>query len=195
MAKLKYLIIHCTDTPPTMEVSEDDIDLWHKGAKYDPITKLYRFMGHNYTKDKLAYKYLKLSSGKIVNALQTNGRGWSVQGYAKMYKRDGSTFTWVKDDGNQWIKDNEITNGARGINKYSSHKVLVGGKDCKFTDAFLKNYTTAQFVQLESDIKEYIAKHPQIKIGGHYQFSAKQCPGFNVRDYLKIIGTPLKNIL
>ena len=33
MGKLKYLVVHCTDTPPSMEVTREMIEQWHKGPR------------------------------------------------------------------------------------------------------------------------------------------------------------------
>ena len=34
MGKLKYLVIHCTDTPEEREVTKDDIIRWHTNPKH-----------------------------------------------------------------------------------------------------------------------------------------------------------------
>jgi hypothetical protein len=30
MAKVKYIVIHCADTPPGMDIGAEEIDAWHK---------------------------------------------------------------------------------------------------------------------------------------------------------------------
>lgn len=37
MAQLKYLIVHCTATPPSMDVKGDDIRAWHKARGWKQV--------------------------------------------------------------------------------------------------------------------------------------------------------------
>ena len=39
MGRLKYLVIHCTATPPKREVSVAELDRWHKAERFEPYVK------------------------------------------------------------------------------------------------------------------------------------------------------------
>ena len=56
------------------------------------------------------------------------------------------------------------------------------------------NITASQINAIEELIKLYVRRYPNIKVLGHNQISAKQCPWFDVRKYCKLIGIPSKNI-
>ena len=157
MNQLKYLVIHCTDTPEGRPVSKQDIINWHTLPK------------------------------------EKGGRGWSRPGYADMVMLDGNLVNLVPHNDDHRVDPWEITNGAQGINCVSRHIVYVGGKAGKPKDT----RTGSQRATLEAYVKGCIAKHPTIRVMGHYQApnaQGKTCPNFDVPAWLRSIGVKETNI-
>lgn len=124
------------------------------------------------------------------------GRGWKQVGYSDLILIDGSRYQFVKHNSDQWIDENEITNGVEGINSVSRHVCYVGGlsKDKKEAKNTL---TDAQSRMLSSVIAEVLAYNPDVLIAGHNQFSNKACPSFWVPEYLRtrcLVKVEEKNI-
>ena len=151
MAKLKFLVLHCTATPEGREVSSDDIRAWHT----NPVSK--------------------------------GGRGWSQVGYTDLIHLNGEVERLVDNNEDANVDPWEITNGAKGYNSISRHVVYVGGvvadgKTAKDTR------TKAQKAAMEAYVKEFHRKHPNVRIIGHREVAAKDCPSFDVQVWLKEIG-------
>ncbi|MBQ3244832.1 MAG: N-acetylmuramoyl-L-alanine amidase [Bacteroidaceae bacterium] len=151
MAKLKYLVLHCTATPEGREVSSDDIRAWHT----TPVSK--------------------------------GGRGWSQVGYTDLIHLNGEVERLVDNNEDANVDHWEITNGAKGYNSISRHVVYVGGvvADGKTTK---DTRTKAQKAAMEAYVKEFHKKHPNVRIIGHNEVAAKDCPSFDVQVWLKEIG-------
>lgn len=151
MAKLKYLVLHCTATPEGREVSSDDIRAWHT----DPMNK--------------------------------GGRGWSQVGYTDLIHLNGEVERLVDNNEDANVDPWEITNGAKGCNSISRHVVYVGGvvADGKTTK---DTRTKAQKAAMEAYVKEFHKRHPNVRIIGHREVAAKDCPSFDVQVWLKEIG-------
>lgn len=151
MAKLKYLVLHCTATPEGREVSSDDIRAWHTA----PISK--------------------------------GGRGWSQVGYTDLIHLNGEVERLVDNNEDANVDPWEITNGAKGYNSISRHVVYVGGvvADGKTTK---DTRTKAQKAAMEAYVKEFHKRHPNVRIIGHREVAAKDCPSFDVQVWLKEIG-------
>lgn len=81
----------------------------------------------------------------------------------------------------------ERTNGAKGYNSVSRHIVYVGGLT---TDgkAAKDTRTPEQRKALEKYVKDFHAKHPDVRIIGHNEIAAKACPCFDVQAWLRSIG-------
>ena len=60
--------------------------------------------------------------------------------------------------------------------------VVADGKTTKDTR------TKAQRAAMESYVKEFHRKHPNVRIIGHREVAAKDCPSFDVQVWLKEIG-------
>ena len=150
MAKLKYLVLHCTATPEGREVSSDEIRAWHT----DPVSK--------------------------------GGSGWKQVGYTDIIHLDGRVERLVDNNEDHNVDPWEITNGAKGHNAVSRHVAYVGG--C------LKGYSydTRTYLQrsvMECYVKKFHKQHPDVRIVGHNELNAnKDCPSFNVQEWLKSIG-------
>lgn len=151
MAKLKYLVLHCTATPEGREVSSNDIRTWHT----NPVSK--------------------------------GGRGWKQVGYTDLIHLNGEVERLVDNNEDANVDPWEITNGAKGYNSISRHVVYVGGvvadgKTAKDTR------TKAQKAAMEAYVKEFHRRHPNVRIIGHREVAAKDCPSFDVQVWLKEIG-------
>lgn len=151
MAKLKYLVLHCTATPEGREVSSNDIRAWHT----NPVSK--------------------------------GGRGWKQVGYTDLIHLNGEVERLVDNNEDANVDPWEITNGAKGYNSISRHVVYVGGvvADGKTTK---DTRTKAQKAAMEAYVKEFHKRHPNVRIIGHREVAAKDCPSFDVQVWLKEIG-------
>ena len=115
------------------------------------------------------------------------GRGWSQVGYTDMVHLDGSVERLVKNNDDAYVDAWEITNGVAGFNSRSRHIVYVGGLS---TDGH-KHQDTRTDLQRQSLAKFVLAFHkrfPLVKIVGHNNLAAKDCPSFDVHDWLHTIG-------
>lgn len=151
MAKLKYLVIHCTATPEGREVTAADIKAWH------------------------------------TNPTAKGGRGWKQVGYTDLFKLDGTVERLVANNEDANVDPWEITNGATGYNGISRHIVYAGGvaRDGKTPK---DTRTPGQLKALETYVKDFHRRFPDVKIIGHNEIAAKACPSFNVPQWLKSIG-------
>ena len=151
MAKLKYLVLHCTATQEGREVSSDEIRAWHT----NPVSK--------------------------------GGRGWKQVGYTDLIHLNGEVERLVDNNEDANVDTWEITNGAKGYNSVSRHIVYVGGlavdgKTSKDTRTEAQKNAMAEYVI------DFHKRFPNVKIIGHREVAAKDCPSFNVQDWLKQIG-------
>lgn len=137
----------------------------------------------------------EVSSGDIrhwhTDPVEKGGRGWKQVGYTDMIHLDGTIERLVSNNEDDIVDGYEITNGVAGINSVSRHVVYVGGIRNK------KSCDTRTYGQRES-LKEYVLdfvqKHPSVKVAGHNNFAPKDCPCFNVQDWLEEIGVKEENI-
>lgn len=117
--------------------------------------------------------------------------GWRQVGYADLIHLDGTITNLVPYDSDDQVDPWEITNGARGFNGTSRHIVFAGGCD---RDMDPKNtITDPQWATLASYCKEFHYQHPDAKIVGHRDLDPRNkphCPGFDVAEFLEIIGIP-----
>lgn len=165
MAKLQYLVLHCTATPEGREVSAADIRRWHTSAP-------------------------------------PRGRGWKQVGYTDMIHLDGKVERLVNNNEDANVDPWEITNGAKGYNGISRHIVYVGGLEATTNSrgqivtkldsnghSIAKDTrTAAQLRAMAAYVKDFHKKFPDVKIIGHNQVAAKDCPSFNVPAWLRSIG-------
>lgn len=151
MAKLQYLVLHCTATPEGREVSSNDIRAWHT----NPVSK--------------------------------GGRGWKQVGYTDLIHLNGKVERLVNNNEDANVDPWEITNGAKGYNSISRHVVYVGGVVADGETA-KDTRTKAQKEAMEGYVKEFHRKHPNVRIIGHNEVAAKDCPSFDVQVWLKEIG-------
>jgi hypothetical protein len=123
------------------------------------------------------------------------GRGWKQVGYSDMIHLDGTLENLVPYNNDDIVDAWEITNGVKGYNSISRHVVYVGGVDADNVRKAKDTRTWLQELKMITYVKETIARHPHILVGGHNQFNNKKaCPSFNVPSWLRAIGIPEKNI-
>ena len=129
------------------------------------------------------------------------GNGWDRPGYYKIILEDGRTNILHRINDDDIIESHERTWGAKGVNSCSVHIAIAGGYepiDSSKKD-FFRYYTDREFLALKREIIEFVAKHPDVKVCGHYQVDQrkvkKTCPKFNVPEFCRFVGIPKKNIL
>jgi N-acetylmuramoyl-L-alanine amidase len=94
-------------------------------------------------------------------------RGFSLIGYHYVIRRNGVIEKGRSED--------RIGAHCYGYNRTSLGVCLVGrGK-----------YTKVQFEALKTLLKELEGRYTDAIIKGHYEYSTKTCPMFNVEEYLK----------
>lgn len=112
----------------------------------------------------------------------TEERGWKDIGYHFVIRRNGTVETGRDLDGDGDIFE-EI--GAHTVN-YNSNSIaicMVGGKGTNGKAE--NNFMPKQFQSLESVIRLVKASYPKATVHGHREFSSKQCPSFDVQQWLK----------
>lgn len=115
------------------------------------------------------------------------GNGWKQVGYTDMIHLSGAVERLVDNNEDANVDPWEVTNGASGYNSTSRHIVYVGGlaEDGKTPR---DTRTPEQLRAMEAYVKDFHAKHPDVKIVGHNQLAAKACPSFDVPAWLRSIG-------
>jgi len=105
-------------------------------------------------------------------------RGWTNPGYHILVRADGS-WTQLQDF-------NKITNGVAGINTTSLHVSYIGGIGPN--GRALDNRTDKQKEVFETVYNTFKNKMPNLTFHGHYEFSNKACPSFNVEKWIEEIN-------
>lgn len=141
--------------------------------------------GREVTKEDLAKWHL--------SPLSQGGRGWKQYGYRAFVHLDGNTEYLISNNDDNIVDPWEISNGVAGINSIANHFAYVGGvaKDGKTPK---DTRTLSQYSAMAGLTKEFITKHPQIKVAGHAHFAPKACPCFDVENFCQEIGIPEENI-
>lgn len=103
--------------------------------------------------------------------------GWRSPGYHIIVKPDGS-WTQLSDF-------NDPTNGVAGINSTSIHISYIGGIDTRGRAS--DSRTQEQKDIFESVYLSFKEKMPTLTFHGHYEFSNKACPSFNVKNWIDTI--------
>lgn len=121
-----------------------------------------------------------------LSPVSKGGRGWKQVGYTDLIHLNGSVERLVDNNEDAWVDAWEITNGAKGYNSVSRHVVYAGG--CSADGKPKDTRTPEQKAAMERYVKEFHEKHPKVKIIGHNQVAAKDCPSFDVPAWLREIG-------
>lgn len=166
--KLKYLVIHTTDTPYNREVTEQMIRQWHLTPKEKG--------GRGWS--QVGYSDLIQRSGELVNLVPynfddkvdrwevTNGVG-GQNSYCRHVVLAGG-----------WSKDGTIKNGQKTITDSKGVKKNVY---CKIEDL----YTPEQIQTLIKYVRMQREAVPGLKVVGHNDLASKTCPNFKVSEFLK----------
>lgn len=103
--------------------------------------------------------------------------GWRNPGYHIIIKPNGE-WTMLLDF-------NRISNGVAGKNSTSINISYIGGinENGEAED----NRTEDQKIVLETIYFAFKKKYPNIDFNGHYEFSSKTCPSFNVQSWIQSI--------
>ena len=127
-AKMKKIIIHCSDTPTGRDHNAEDIHRWHLE------------------------------------------RGWSGIGYHYVIKINGAIEAGRP---HYW----------QGSHAYGHNKNTIGicliGRD---------TFTADQMSSLEGLVRSLRDEYPKANVIGHNEVSKKQCPNFNVQDWVRKVG-------
>lgn len=121
------------------------------------------------------------------NPVSKGGRGWKQVGYTDLIHLDGQIERLVDNNEDAKVDPWEVTNGVAGYNSTSRHVVYAGGvaadgrtpKDTR---------TPEQCKAMESYVKDFHKRFPKVRIVGHNEMAAKDCPCFNVQKWLVTIG-------
>ncbi len=135
-----------------------------------------------------------------LSPISEGGRGWKQVGYTDIIHLDGSVERLVENNEDAWVDPWEITNGASGYNGVSRHIVYAGGCDRSMKPKDTR--TDKQKAALAKYVRDFHAKHPDVRIIGHRDLSpdrngngiiepqeyVKACPSFDVASWLDEIG-------
>lgn len=128
------------------------------------------------------------------------GRGWKQVGYTDLFRLDGKVERLADNNEDNYVDPWEVTNGAKGYNTVSRHIVYAGG--CDKSGKPKDTRTASQKSAMAKYVRDFHAKHPNVKIIGHRDLSPdlngngviepfeymKACPSFDVAAWLKEIG-------
>lgn len=116
------------------------------------------------------------------------GRGWKQVGYTDMIHLDGRIERLVDNNEDNQVDNWEITNGVAGFNSISRHIVYVGGTEKNNVNKAKDTRTDAQRRALQIYVKDFHRRFPEVKIVGHRELAARDCPSFDVQKWLTEIG-------
>lgn len=115
------------------------------------------------------------------------GRGWKQVGYTDVIHLNGTVERLVRNNEDAVVDNWEITNGAAGYNSVSRHIVYVGGLERK-TMKSKDTRTPSQLKAMEKYVTQFHKQFPNVKIVGHNELSDKDCPCFDVQEWLSQLG-------
>jgi len=168
MAKLDFLVLHCTDTPEGRHITTKDIERWHMS----PV----EIGGRGW--DRVGYSDMFYVDGSLHNLTPFN--------------QDNNVDPWEMTFGAAGVNSRSrhvVYSGGR-------KKETVSDQSGQSAQSWIVGDTRNEKVKANMAIycKYMILRHPDIKIAGHYHFAKKPCPGFDVEKWCKAVGIPDKNI-
>lgn len=109
-----------------------------------------------------------------------NAMQWKNPGYHYLIEPDGRI--------NNLLPIEEISNGVAGYNQNSIHISYIGGVDDN--NKAIDNRTPQQVISQINLLIELTTLFPNAIIQGHRDFPnvKKECPSFNVKEWLKHVG-------
>lgn len=105
-------------------------------------------------------------------------RGWLKIGYHFVITRDGK-----QEMGRELM---EVPAHAKGYNHKSVGICLVGGVTEDDHTKPENNFTQNQWETLDNLLRVLIDRFPKATIIGHNEISKKDCPSFDVQEFLKL---------
>jgi len=160
MRAINKIIIHCSATPPSMNIGAEEIRQWHTWPKEVGIGKL-RYQGKTYNYEDELPEHVR---GK-------RGNGWRGIGYHYVIRRDGGV-----EDGRPL---DTAGAHAKGHNENSIGICMVGGvdKDNKPQSSFTKK----QWATLDPLVRNLVDDYPEAEVLGHRDLPGvtKACPSFD----------------
>lgn len=102
-------------------------------------------------------------------------RGWKDIGYHHVIRRNG-----VIEAGRP---EEQVGAHVEGHNANSIGVCLIGGIDK--TGKAVANFTPVQWATLTNLIRTLKSKYPNATIHGHREYANKDCPSFDVQEWLK----------
>ena len=167
MAKLKYLVIHCTATIEGREVSSDEIRRWHTSPK--PEGRGWKQVG---------YTDMIHLDGRVERLVDNNEDAnvdpWEITNGVADYNSISRHIVYVGG-----VEATTDSRGRRVAKKNSRGHSMA--KDTR---------TDAQKKAMADYVKDFHSRFPDVRIVGHRDFPnvAKACPSFDVSQWLKSIG-------
>ena len=109
-----------------------------------------------------------------------NSLGWRDPGYHFLINAKGEAI--------QLLSIEKPSNGVKGFNANSIHISYIGGIDSK--GKAIDNRTPAQIQKQIELLVKFKAMFPKAEIKGHRDFDGvkKECPSFDVNEWLKCVG-------
>jgi N-acetylmuramoyl-L-alanine amidase len=104
-------------------------------------------------------------------------RGWLKIGYHYVIKRDGTV-----EDGRDMM---DVGAHAKGYNHKSIGVAMIGGVTEEDHTKAEDNFTPKQWEALDNLLRKLTDKFPKATIIGHNEISSKECPSFDVQEWLK----------
>jgi N-acetylmuramoyl-L-alanine amidase len=127
--------------------------------------------------NRIVFHCAATNQNATVTAIQRYWREnlkWRNPGYHIIVKPDGS---WT-----QLADFNSVTNGVAGINSTTIHISYIGGIDSN--GRAFDNRTEKQKNVLKCFYDNMRQKLPKVTFHGHYEFSNKSCPSYNVTKWI-----------
>lgn len=137
-------------------------------------------------------------TAKQIADYHKNVNGWEAPGYSDVIELNGDLVNLRDWDNDEYIEQDEATNGAFGVNRIARHVCYVGG--LASNGGVKDTRTPAQLDTLEVYVKYMVKRYPWIKIAGHRDMvkydprNLKGCPCFDVAKWCGQIGLKPENI-
>lgn len=176
MAKIDFIVVHCSASKPGANFNEDTLRRIHQGPKDIGNGKV-RWQGKEY-KSRNSLPDIVFHG---VHLRKVKGNGWSQVGYYAMVEEDGNVVQLVDNNLDDYVDPWEITNGAKGYNNRAIHVMYVGGIDDHGKPKDTR--TELQDISLVNLLTMLRQAAPNAKILGHRDLPgvAKACPSFDVK--------------
>jgi len=119
---------------------------------------------------------------------------WVNDGYHTLTHLDGSVSVLQVFNTDNVLERHEMANGAKGYASNTIHLAYVGGTRKGNIRIPKDTRTNAQIDSLLIQLRFLLLLYPDAKIMGHDQVATKDCPSFNVSEWLDANCFDKKNI-